>query len=116
MIFLVRTGTAAMLEDLGHAVIEAESGQEALQILAASLAVDLVLTDFAMPGMNGIELIRQINEKYPHMNVLFVSGYAESSRADINPGCIRLAKPFNQDQLAAAISQTLAIASRPIVA
>ncbi len=35
--------------------------------------------------MNGIELIRQINEKYPHMNVLFVSGYAESSRADINP-------------------------------
>jgi hypothetical protein len=50
------------------------------------------------------------------MNVLFVSGYAESSRADINPGCVRLAKPFNQDQLAAAISQTLVNASRPIVA
>jgi two-component SAPR family response regulator len=69
-----------------------------------------------MPGMSGVELIRQINEKFSHMNVLFVSGYAEASRADINPGCIRLAKPFNQDQLAAAISQTLVNASRPIVA
>lgn len=114
--FLVRTGTAAMLEDLGHSVIEAELGQEALQMLTASSTVDLVLTDFAMPGMNGAELIRQINEKFPHMNVLFVSGYAKSSRADINPGCVRLAKPFNQDQLAAAISQTLVNASRPIVA
>jgi len=55
---LVSDGTAAMLEDLGHAVIEASSGQAALRLLEANPGVDIVITDHAMPGMTGMELAR----------------------------------------------------------
>ncbi|HSP25019.1 MAG TPA: PAS domain S-box protein, partial [Saliniramus sp.] len=53
---LVAFGTASMLEDLGHVVIEANSGAKALGLLEAHPAIDLLITDFAMPGMNGREL------------------------------------------------------------
>ncbi|MEW6435587.1 MAG: response regulator [Pseudomonadota bacterium] len=105
--FLVRIGTTAMLEDLGHSVIEAQSASEALQVLEKSDTVDLVLTDFAMPGMNGAELIGVISNRFARVNVILVSGYNEASKAEIKSRCIRLSKPFSQDQLAAAICQAV---------
>src|SRR6185369_16940609 len=53
---LVAMSTVDMLEDLGHKVIEANSGDQALRILDAGREVDLLLTDHAMPGMTGVEL------------------------------------------------------------
>jgi signal transduction histidine kinase/response regulator RpfG family c-di-GMP phosphodiesterase len=104
---LVRTGTAAMLEDLGHHVIEAESGAEALRLLTKRSDVDLVVTDFAMPEMSGIDLVRRIAKDYPHLRTIFASGYAETSWEDVDASSIRLPKPFNQVELAAAITQAL---------
>ncbi len=114
--FLVRVGAAAMLEDLGHMVIEAQSANEALQILERTRTVDLVLTDFAMPGMNGADLMREITNRFPGMNVIFMSGYSESSKVEIKSPCVRLAKPFSQDQLAAAISQASTDSARETAA
>ncbi len=105
---LVRTGTAAMLEDLGHIVIEAGSGAEALHQLANPETIDLVLTDYAMPGMNGADLIRQIVDRLPQMRTIFASGYAEASGAEVSCPCVQLTKPFNQDELATAISKAMA--------
>jgi PAS domain S-box-containing protein len=103
---LVSTGTAAMLEDLGHSVIEASSGAQALAALRANgRDIDLVITDHAMPGMTGLELASQIRKTYPGLAIILATGYAEipDSMASERP-LPRLSKPFRQEELAAAIA------------
>ena len=57
---LVSMDAADMLLDLGHRVTEAHSGNYALELLESDSPFDVVMTDFAMPGMNGFELARRI--------------------------------------------------------
>lgn len=105
---LVRMGTASMLEDLGHAPIEAESGPEALAILAGGQPVDIIVTDHAMPGMTGTELAARVRAEWPGLPIALATGYAElpnGERVDLP----RLAKPFRQEDLAALL-ETLASA------
>jgi PAS domain S-box-containing protein len=100
---LVLANTAAMLDDLGHAVIQASSGQDALALLRAGHPFDLVVTDQAMPGMTGVQLAAIIQSERPHLPVLLVTGYAElPSGIDASPP--RLSKPFSQSELAQAVS------------
>jgi CheY-like chemotaxis protein len=102
---LVRTGTAAMLEDLGHIVIEVSSGAKALELLRSVHEVDIVLTDHAMPGMTGTELARRIKRVQPDLAVILATGYAELPHGEADdPALPRLSKPFRQQELAAAIS------------
>jgi len=105
---IVLAGTAAMLEDLGHVAIPAGSGTEALLKIAGPRRVDLVITDYAMPGMNGIDLVRQILDRFPQVPAILASGYGEASCADLEQACVHLAKPFNQEELAASVIQALA--------
>jgi PAS domain S-box-containing protein len=102
---IVLINTAAMLTDMGHTVIQARSGQEALRILAKN-RVDLLITDFAMPGMTGAELISAAQAGWPETTALMVSGYAEIPEGAAL-GAPRLAKPFRPHQLAAAIAETV---------
>ena len=100
---LVMAGTAAMLEDLGHAVVEAASGEAALAILRENTAIDLVITDHAMPGMTGLELAERLRAEWPQIPILLASGHAElPQRAGLS--LPRLTKPFRQDELANAIA------------
>jgi PAS domain S-box-containing protein len=102
---LVRTGTAAMLEDLGHCAIEASSGANALELLKTVHEIDLVLTDQAMPGMTGMELARCIRRSQPALPIILASGYSELPEGEPDDRSIpRLSKPFRQQELAAAIS------------
>jgi CheY-like chemotaxis protein len=57
---LVLASTVAMLDDLGNTAVEAGSGQEALELLRAGARVDLVITDYAMPGMTGLQLAEEL--------------------------------------------------------
>jgi CheY-like chemotaxis protein len=102
---LVLANTATMLQELGHAVVEAASGKQALSILRSD-SLDVVVTDYAMPGMTGEELAEAIKHEFPEMPILMVSGYA-----DLAPGLVsntfRLAKPFDEAALASAIAQVL---------
>jgi signal transduction histidine kinase len=107
---LLASSTAAMLEDLGHVVIEALSGARALDMLRLGAKVDVVLTDHAMPGMTGSELARQIRQHWPGLPVILATGYAELPNGE-EPGLPRLAKPYLQSELAAQISR--AVASTP---
>jgi PAS domain S-box-containing protein len=99
---LVSMGTVAMLEDLGHHVLEANSGRAALELLTAYPAIDLVITDHAMPGMTGVELAKAIESMRPGLAVVLATGYAELPNGE-DPGLPRLPKPFRQDDLSALI-------------
>lgn len=67
----------SVLEELGHRVKTCRSAEEALAEFQQA-QFDLVITDFKMPGMNGIELIRQIRALRPSVPVILISGYAEA--------------------------------------
>jgi signal transduction histidine kinase/ActR/RegA family two-component response regulator len=100
---LVRAATAEMIRDLGHSVIEAAGGAEALGRLDRGAAVDVVVTDYMMPGMDGRELAERIAKTRPEVPVLLITGYAGATdNLDHLP---RLAKPFGQAEVAAALAK-----------
>ena len=100
---LVITGIAAMVLDLGHTPVEAHSGAEALDLLGSGLKVDVVLTDHAMPVMNGLQLAGRIQERFPGLPIILATGYAELPVDPATLGIARLAKPCTQHEIAAAI-------------
>lgn len=103
----VREVTAAMLEDLGYDVIEAESGAAALDLLAGHTRIDAMLADYAMPEMTGAELTRVVAERRPNLPVLLVTGYADE-RARSVVGEERLVlKPFRNEELARKVRMAL---------
>ena len=104
---LVLTNMAAMLDDIGHRVFEAASGQKALSILRREKDIDLVITDQAMPRMTGIELIAAINAEWPALPTILATGYAELP-PETDPLQPRLAKPFRQHDLVQAVAQAMA--------
>lgn len=110
--YLVRAGTTAMLDDLGYSVIEAGSGKEALLLLGQSTSIDLVIADYAMPEMTGDDLLKSIKERFPNLHTILASGYTELLDVDFGRGCVRLAKPFTQGELATAIWQTVEMQRR----
>lgn len=103
---LVLMNTAALLEDLGHSVIEANSGADAVAYVRDNPDIDLLITDQAMPAMTGIQLVGQLAQDYPDLPIILATGYAELP-ADGPSGIIRLGKPFTQEQLAAAIQTAM---------
>jgi signal transduction histidine kinase len=103
---LISSSTAAMLEDLGHVVIEASSATSALEILRAGTKVEVVVTDHAMPHMTGLELAGIIREQWPWIPIILASGYAELLNTDDVP-LPRLAKPYHQSELASCIADVL---------
>jgi CheY-like chemotaxis protein/two-component sensor histidine kinase len=99
---LVSMNTAYMLADLGHSVLEAPSGAHALKLLETDAQFDLIVTDYAMPGMTGLELAKKIKAIYPRMPIVIATGYAELP-PHATLGFPRLSKPYTQQQLAAVI-------------
>jgi PAS domain S-box-containing protein len=100
---LVRMSGGDMLRDLGYTVVEANSGERALELLRQGLIADLLVSDHLMPGLTGVDLARAVRDEYPHIPVLIVSGYAESG--GISPDLPRLTKPFRQAELAAMLGE-----------
>jgi signal transduction histidine kinase/ActR/RegA family two-component response regulator len=101
---LVAGATVAMLEDLGHTALEADSGERALKVLAEKRSIDLVITDQSMPGMTGLQLAQHIRERWPDMPIVLVTGHA-----NLAEGCgldlpHLLTKPFLQKDLAEALA------------
>ncbi len=103
---LVLAGTVAMLEDLGHTVLAATSGQQALDLLLTDSRVSLVITDQAMPQMTGIELIAGLRQVRPGMATVLATGYAETLQG-LDHSTMKIAKPFAREDLAKAIQQAL---------
>lgn len=102
----VREVTAQMLAALGYSVIQADSGRMALQLLEDDASVDLLLADFAMPGMNGGELARAVLSRYPKLPVVFITGYAELGELGMGASTV-IQKPFREEHLASKLSMVL---------
>ncbi|SEM42256.1 PAS domain S-box-containing protein [Bosea lupini] len=103
---LVLMNTTALLEDLGHKVIEASSGREALSVLENN-EIDLLITDHAMPQMTGAQLITEVGQRWPNVPVILATGYADLP-AGAGAGVLRLNKPFWQADLEKAVNAAMA--------
>ena len=101
---LVLMNTVALLEDLGHKVFEAWSGNEALEIFQREPGIDLVITDQAMPNMTGIELVDRMMAIRPELQVIVATGYGELPPG-ISGSIRKLGKPFGQAELARALGE-----------
>lgn len=107
---LVLMNTTALLEDLGHTVIEASSAGQALELLSTQEGIQLLVTDHAMPHMTGAQLISEVVGRWPGLPIILATGYAETPHG-LPPRVKRLGKPFWQGDLEKAISE--AISSKP---
>lgn len=103
---LVLTSTCLLLEDLGHRVVSATSGAQALEVFDAEAAIDLVITDMAMPQMNGAQLAQAIRTKKPYLPIILATGYAERLEG-FATRLPRLSKPFTQLNLVEIIASTM---------
>ena len=103
---LVLTSTCLLLEDLGHQVISAVSGAQALTVLDSEQVIDLVITDMAMPQMNGAQLAQAIRSIRPDLPIILATGYAERLEG-FATRLPRLSKPFTQLNLVEIIASTL---------
>jgi PAS domain S-box-containing protein len=103
----VRSTTAAVLEDLGHDVVEAADGGEALRLLnAGDCDYDLMISDYAMPHLSGTEFLREARELCPDVPALIITGYAEADAVSDRPDGVEiLLKPFTANKLEAALAR-----------
>ena len=103
---LVNIGTVDMLQDMGLRALEAYSGKEALQILESGQRIDALITDYAMPGMTGVELADRARELHPGLPILLATGYADLP-SGTTTDLPRLAKPYQQTELETQIARLL---------
>jgi PAS domain S-box-containing protein len=107
----VRLVTAATLRRLGHGVIERADGEAALAALAEHDDVALLLVDWGMPRMDGLEVTRRARAMRPDLAVLLCTGYGENGPfAGQFPGHLVLRKPYRAHELAASIKHALEVA------
>jgi CheY-like chemotaxis protein len=104
----VLKSTARMIDSLGYAAVPAQSGSEALRLMESGLELNLVLADFAMPEMTGLELAKAIRAKRPDVPVIIVTGYGDRDVLKEFDEARILQKPYREedllDQIAAALS------------
>ncbi|MEH7907213.1 ATP-binding protein [Rhizobium laguerreae] len=111
---LIAMSSVDMLEDLGHEVVEANSGSQALELIRSGQHFDLVITDYSMPGMTGAQLAQAARDIRPALPIVLATGYADlPSGTDID--LPRLGKPYNQAQLAKEITKAMAGEMAPVL-
>lgn len=106
----------AFLVKAGFAVRKASSGDEALRLIAGDSRIGVLVTDFAMPGMSGTDLIAQATQIRPDLKTMVITGYPNADGlAELPPHTTLLVKPFRRDTLVAAMASLLGEASAEII-
>jgi CheY-like chemotaxis protein len=99
----------AFLRSAGFDVVKVNGGDAALALLAAGDRFAALVTDYAMPGMNGVDLIVQARDMQPGLAGLLISGYTELANATTLPGGVELlSKPFHREHVVAAVRRAIA--------
>lgn len=109
---LVRQSISNKLTGFGYEVLTAPTAHDAIEILNATPNFDLVFSDVIMPGpMNGADLVREVQSRWPKMNVLLTSGYTESTvlgKVNVPAGVKLLSKPYSNAELADTVRAAMA--------
>jgi signal transduction histidine kinase/CheY-like chemotaxis protein len=100
----------ALLGELGHGVVRARNGSEALHFTDEGAAFDIVFSDVVMPGMSGLELASQLKERRPHVPIILTTGYSDQILKAGSQGFPVVRKPYRMEALATAVDQALATA------
>jgi CheY-like chemotaxis protein len=95
-----------LLRVLGYEVVQAASAEEAFQTATETERPDLVLTDMVMPGGGGRQLAQRLQEAFPGLPVVLMTGYADETTA--SPEFVILSKPFTRRQLSDVVEAALA--------
>jgi NtrC-family two-component system response regulator AlgB len=106
----IRARLATFFEQCGDRVLTAESGRAALATLSSNPAVDVILTDFRMAELDGLELLRQVRRQYPETAVILMTAYAtiENAVGAMKAGAYDyLPKPFSLEQVRHVIDRAL---------
>ena len=103
----VRRFVGELLQSNGYVVRETSSPDEALRILGEGSAIDLLMVDYAMPGINGMDIIQQARQQRPGLKALLITGYAGAVRDDA-AGAALLRKPFGPVELCNRVAAVLA--------
>jgi PAS domain S-box-containing protein len=104
----VRTVLTAQLESLGHKVLAASEGRSALDLLArGDETIDLMIVDYAMPGISGFDLARAVEAERPGLGVIMVTGYADTELTGRLDGMALLRKPYRLAELARHVNAAL---------
>jgi two-component system NtrC family sensor kinase len=100
----VQNVAGELLQGMGCQVIQASDGRSALAVLERDPAVELVISDIAMPGgMSGLELARIVRQRYPCVPILLSTGYSQYATQVVSEGFTLVEKPFRRDAFAASI-------------
>jgi PAS domain S-box-containing protein len=105
---LVRISAAMLLESLGHGVVEAGTGAQALAMLESEPAIDVLMTDLGLPDINGADVVERAWAARPGLMVVVATGRAATDVAD---GAAALQKPYDLRQMAAALARAEALAA-----
>ncbi len=106
----IRTHLATFLEGCGHSVATAENGAQAMTLIAKEPDLDLVLTDFRMAEMNGLELLRRIKQQSPDTMVILMTAFAtvDNAVAAMKAGAYDyLTKPFSLDEIEQVVARAI---------
>ena len=103
--YLIRLTTAEILEDEGYTVLEAGSGSEALSLLR-QYRVDVLMADFGLPDMTGVELANRAREMRPALPLLFATGHVQVENLPAGP-TRQVTKPFADTVLLGALADLL---------
>jgi CheY-like chemotaxis protein len=102
----VRFVMAEALRDAGFQIMAATDGQRALDLLISLKGIDVLVTDYNMPGADGVEVAQLARSLHPEMPVVFVTGRPDLlAERPIHPPCFYLTKPFSMAQLVATVRQ-----------
>jgi len=103
----------SILETYGHVVTAVTDPYGALnELRTGPHQYDVVLTDYSMPGLTGLDLVDAVREVAPHVGIVLSSGYNLADR-ELSKGVVHLAKPFTTAQLAATVQRANTLARSP---
>ena len=98
-----------LLGELGHAVVRARSGPEALSLADRGAEFDIVFSDVVMPGMTGVELADKLKQRRPQLPIILTTGYSEGLIAAGSQNFPVVRKPYRMETLAVAVDEALAM-------